>query len=279
LIGSLWLNLFSKPDYFCKIAEFFTKTDEALILLKTSKDLNAAVRSYFQSVRPLREVGYKVFDWLHMAAIDIAPSLMYQLHRPYRGFNFYAVYKNGRYVLLWAGCAQHGIFRIVDAPAKAPEVVSTVSIIPQGNGRFSWIYELTNQLQPSLNRREVGLSADLKKILDDLKPILTIQLQHLSDEMKLDDDFNDPWSDEDSFFRHDEFEYEFGDAPTGSVVIKSQDDAIIQDVAIIIEEAPEVVVIKEDPEIIIIEDAPEIIIIEDVPIEVLADEVDAIVVD
>ena len=71
-----WLNIFSKPDYFCKIAENFTEPDAALILLKTCKDLKAAVRSYFQNICPLKEVGYKVFDWPHMAAIDIAPGLM-----------------------------------------------------------------------------------------------------------------------------------------------------------------------------------------------------------
>jgi hypothetical protein len=209
----------------------------------------------------MRELGYKVFDWLHMAAIDIAPSLSFVLQKPYRAFNFYAVSENGRYVLLWTGRAQHGIFRIVDAPAKAPEVVSTLSIVPQGHGHFSYIYELTNQLQSSLNMREVGQSEDLRKILDDLKPILMKQLQHLSDEMKMDDNYHDPWSDEDSFFRHEEFEFQFGDAPTGSVVITRLDDAII------IEDAPEVVV----PEVIIIEDASEVI-------EILADEVDVIVV-
>ncbi len=79
-----------------------------------------------------------------MVAIDIAPSLMFVLQKPYRAFKFYAVSENGHYVLLWTGHAQHGI---VDAPAKAPEVVSTWSIVPQGHGHFSYIYELTNQLQ------------------------------------------------------------------------------------------------------------------------------------
>ncbi len=93
LIGSLqlrypstclfWLILFSKPDHFFKIAEYFTEPDEALNCLKTCKDLKAAVRSYFRNIRPMRELGYKVFDWLHMAAIDITPSLMYVLQKPY----------------------------------------------------------------------------------------------------------------------------------------------------------------------------------------------------
>lgn len=252
-----WLNIFLVPDYLWLIAENFPSLDATLNLLATCKSIKAAGSDYLWNLRILREVKIRVHDWFMMVAVEICHSLGYHLVRRTRGFDFYAQYLSGLQVLLWTGRDKEGVLRICVSPATAPEVISTLSVIPLRDGHFRACYQMTHQLLPTLNERESRQSSDLMEILDYFKPTLTKQLQQMSDEMKEDDNFDDDYYDDfyAPFGLEAEFapvEHEFGDAL----------DHGIGPAAVPVEEAPEIIII-EDEVIVPVEEAPVVIIVED----------------
>ncbi len=126
-----------------------------------------------------------------MVAVEICHSLRYHLLRRHRGFDFNSQHVSGLQVLLWTARDKEGVLRIFVSPAKAPEVIFMLSVIPLRDGHFRACYQMTHQLLPTLNERESRQSSDLMEILDYFKPTLTKQLQQMSDEMKEDDNFDD----------------------------------------------------------------------------------------
>ncbi len=76
-----------------------------------------------------------------MVAVKICHSLGYHLIRRHRGFDFYAQYLSGLLVLLWTARDKEGVLRICVSPATAPEVISTLSVIPLRDCHFSACYQ------------------------------------------------------------------------------------------------------------------------------------------
>jgi len=146
-----WLNIFLVPDYLWLIAENFPSLDATLNLLATCKSIKAAGSDYLWNLRILREVKIRVHDWFMMVAVEICHPLGYHLVRSTRGFD--AQYLSGLQVLLLTARDKEGVLRICVSPATAPEVISTLSVIPLRDGHFRACYQMTHQLLPTLNER------------------------------------------------------------------------------------------------------------------------------